>query len=220
MVTPWLGVLGRGEFRDAFVWLGDPDAPEGANRAYLTKSWRGTGGRPGGVQRAHRAEGRVPAQRRIRRHPRDRNDVFTSSLVFIELRGEHRRRASEQCAMAGLLRLALGRRDLAAASAPPRPSSADRPGRPGPSSSALQNEVREQRQMIIQLMQTEQQRYDMLLRLLQNGAASLQRRGSAAPGAAAAGQPRRRQARRADRAAATRPSRARSTAAPASSRAR
>ena len=31
----------------------------------------------------------------------------------------------------------------------------------------LQNEVREQRQLIIQLMQTEQQRYDMLLRLMQ-----------------------------------------------------
>ena len=44
MMTPSLGVLGRGEFRDAFVWLGDPDGPEGANRAYLTKSWRGTAG--------------------------------------------------------------------------------------------------------------------------------------------------------------------------------
>src|SRR5215468_7704598 len=31
----------------------------------------------------------------------------------------------------------------------------------------LQNDVREQRQLIIQMMQTEQQRYDMLLRLLQ-----------------------------------------------------
>jgi plastocyanin len=37
---------------------------------------------------------------------------------------------------------------------------------------ALESEVREQRQMVIQLMQTEQQRYDMLLRLLQNGAAA------------------------------------------------
>src|SRR6476646_6636360 len=33
--------------------------------------------------------------------------------------------------------------------------------------SKLQNDVREQRQLIIQMMQTEQQRYDMLLRLLQ-----------------------------------------------------
>ena len=32
--------------------------------------------------------------------------------------------------------------------------------------SKLQNDVREQRQLIIQMMQTEQQRYDMLLRLL------------------------------------------------------
>jgi plastocyanin len=46
---------------------------------------------------------------------------------------------------------------------------------------ALENEVREQRQMVIQLMQTEQQRYDMLLRLLQNGAAGS---ATAAPAAA------------------------------------
>jgi hypothetical protein len=37
MLTSTFGVLGRGEFRDAFVWLSD-------QRAYLTKSWRATGG--------------------------------------------------------------------------------------------------------------------------------------------------------------------------------
>src|SRR5205085_1204133 len=35
MVTSSFGVVGRGEFRDAFVWLGD-------QRAYLTKVWRAT----------------------------------------------------------------------------------------------------------------------------------------------------------------------------------
>ena len=35
MLTPSLGVLGRGEFRDAFVWLD-------TQRAYLTKVWRAT----------------------------------------------------------------------------------------------------------------------------------------------------------------------------------
>jgi hypothetical protein len=37
MLTSSFGVLGRGEFRDAFVWLSD-------QRAYLTKVWRATGG--------------------------------------------------------------------------------------------------------------------------------------------------------------------------------
>ena len=44
----------------------------------------------------------------------------------------------------------------------------------------LQNDVREQRQLIIQMMQTEQQRYDMLLRLLQG-----QGGGTPLPGVAA-----------------------------------
>lgn len=48
----------------------------------------------------------------------------------------------------------------------------------------LQAEVREQRQLLIQLMQTEQQRYDMLLRLVQGGPAPSS--GPAAPTAAAA----------------------------------
>jgi plastocyanin len=62
----------------------------------------------------------------------------------------------------------------------------DNASKPGPSWAefkALENEVREQRQMVIQLMQTEQQRYDMLLRLLQNNAAAS---ASAAPAASAA----------------------------------
>jgi hypothetical protein len=37
MVTPVIGVLARGELRDAFVFLAD-------ERAYLTKSWRATAG--------------------------------------------------------------------------------------------------------------------------------------------------------------------------------
>jgi plastocyanin len=45
----------------------------------------------------------------------------------------------------------------------------------------LQNDVREQRQLIIQMMQTEQQRYDMLLRLLQG-----QGGGTPVPGLSAA----------------------------------
>jgi hypothetical protein len=37
MLTSTLGIVGRGEYRDALVWLG-------TDRAYLTKSWRATGG--------------------------------------------------------------------------------------------------------------------------------------------------------------------------------
>jgi plastocyanin len=50
---------------------------------------------------------------------------------------------------------------------------------------ALEAEVREQRQMVIQLMQTEQQRYDMLLRLLQSGGGNTTLSGSAPPAAPA-----------------------------------
>jgi hypothetical protein len=83
MVTPFIGLLGRGEFRDAFVWLGDPMADSGANRAYLTKSWRATGGirivfSDRVVLKAeylHNGEyGGIP---------QIPNDVFTSSIVFI-----------------------------------------------------------------------------------------------------------------------------------------
>jgi plastocyanin len=66
---------------------------------------------------------------------------------------------------------------------------AESSGRPGPTWAEfrqLEAEVREQRQMVIQLMQTEQQRYDMLLRLLQNGAAANAAAASATPAAPAA----------------------------------
>jgi plastocyanin len=49
----------------------------------------------------------------------------------------------------------------------------------------LESEVREQRQMLIQLMQTEQQRYDMLLRLLQNAGANPPAAPAATPAAPA-----------------------------------
>ena len=45
----------------------------------------------------------------------------------------------------------------------------------------LQSDVREQRQLIIQMMQTEQQRYDMLLRLLQGQGGGTPVPGLAAP---------------------------------------
>ena len=75
MWTPSFGMLGRGEYRDAFVWLSD-------QRAYLTKSWRATFGlrwviTPRAVVKAeylHNGEyGGIPTVA---------NDIFTSSLVM------------------------------------------------------------------------------------------------------------------------------------------
>ena len=84
MVTPMFGLLGRGEFRDAFVWLGDPDAPGGAERAYVTKSWRATGG-----VRVAFSDRMVLKAEYLRNGeyggiPKIANDVFTMSLVLID----------------------------------------------------------------------------------------------------------------------------------------
>ena len=65
------GVLGRVEYRDAFVWLGDPNAPGGADRAYLTKGWRATGGVHINFTDRIILKARVPPQRGIRRHSPD-----------------------------------------------------------------------------------------------------------------------------------------------------
>ena len=79
-----LGVIGRIEYRDAFIWLGDPNAPGGADRAYLTKGWRATGGVHANftdriilkLEYLHNGEyGGVP---------QIKDDVFTSSLVLID----------------------------------------------------------------------------------------------------------------------------------------
>jgi len=84
MITSMLGILGRGEFRDAFVWLGDPASPEGANRAYLTKSWRATGG-----VRVVFSDRIVLKAEYLRngeygRIPEIPNDIFTMSLLLID----------------------------------------------------------------------------------------------------------------------------------------
>ncbi len=83
MMTPMFGVLARGEFRDAFVWLGDPNAPTGAERAYLTKSWRGTGG----LRMAFSERAIMKVEYLFNGEyggiPQIANDVFTMSLVLI-----------------------------------------------------------------------------------------------------------------------------------------
>ena len=75
MLTPSLGVLGRGEFRDAFVWLD-------TQRAYLTKVWRATLGlrwvlTPRAVVKAeYLMNGEYDGV------PPIADDVFTTSLVM------------------------------------------------------------------------------------------------------------------------------------------
>lgn len=83
MAHPALGFYGRAELRDALVWLGDPGAPGGAERAYLTKSWRATAGLRF-VFNAH-----VVGKAEYLRNgeyggvPSIRNDVFAASLVLV-----------------------------------------------------------------------------------------------------------------------------------------
>jgi hypothetical protein len=82
MVTPWLGLLARGEYRDAFVWLGNPTSPDGANRAYLTKSWRATGGLRLVFNERIMLKAEYLRNGEYGGIPEIRNDMFTSSLVF------------------------------------------------------------------------------------------------------------------------------------------
>jgi hypothetical protein len=82
MLSRFVGVLVRGELRDAFVWLGDPTQPGGADRLYITKAWRLTTGLRlvinerivGKIEYLHNGEyGGVPPIP---------NDVFTTSVVM------------------------------------------------------------------------------------------------------------------------------------------
>jgi len=83
MLTPWLGLLGRAELRDARVWLGNADAPGGGDRLYITKSWRATGG----VRVVFNARTILKAEYLKNGEyggvPSIPNDVVTSSLVWI-----------------------------------------------------------------------------------------------------------------------------------------
>jgi hypothetical protein len=83
MATPMFGFLGRAELRDAFVWLGDSTADSGANRAYLTKSWRGVLG--GRVVFSERVVFKAEYLRNGEYGgiPEIKNDIFTTSLLLI-----------------------------------------------------------------------------------------------------------------------------------------
>lgn len=75
MLTSSLGVLGRGEYRDAFVWLSD-------QRAYLTKSWRATAGLRWVLTTRAVLKAEYLRNGEYDGIPNIANDVFTSSLVM------------------------------------------------------------------------------------------------------------------------------------------
>jgi hypothetical protein len=74
-VGPGLGLLGRMEYRDAFVALG-PD------RAYVTKSWRATVGGRWVMSSWAALKAEYLRNGEYGRIPNVRNDVFTSSVVL------------------------------------------------------------------------------------------------------------------------------------------
>jgi len=83
-LLPHFGVLARGEYRDAFVWLGDATTAVGANRAYLTKSWRATGGVHVSFSDRIVLKAEYLWNGEYDGIPNIPNNVFTSSLVLIE----------------------------------------------------------------------------------------------------------------------------------------
>jgi hypothetical protein len=75
MFLSWLGVLGRAEYRDAFITLGN-------ERAYLTKSWRATGGARVVITDNLIVKTEYLHNGEYGGIPQIRNDVFTSSLLI------------------------------------------------------------------------------------------------------------------------------------------
>jgi hypothetical protein len=84
MITPIVGVYGRGDLRDAVVWLGNPDAPMlAADRIYITKSWRATGGVRAVINEHIVIKAEYLHNGEYGRIPQIANDVFTSSLLLL-----------------------------------------------------------------------------------------------------------------------------------------
>ncbi|HLL55489.1 MAG TPA: hypothetical protein VK447_18160 [Myxococcaceae bacterium] len=75
MIVPALGVIVRGEVRDAFVWLG-------SERAYLTRSWRAVGGLRYSITEGITLKAEYLRNGEYGGVPDIRNDLFTSSLVL------------------------------------------------------------------------------------------------------------------------------------------
>jgi hypothetical protein len=75
MVSSSWGLLGRIEYRDAFVWLG-------SERAYVTQSWRATGGLRWMLATRAVLKAEYLYNGEYGRVPHVPNNIFTSSLVL------------------------------------------------------------------------------------------------------------------------------------------
>ena len=82
LVSRFLGVLVRGDIRDAFVFLGDPTLAEGAERLYVTKTWRLTAGLRFPINQNIVVKAEYLHIGEYGGVPSIDNDVFTSSLVM------------------------------------------------------------------------------------------------------------------------------------------
>ncbi|HVZ89963.1 MAG TPA: hypothetical protein VHG72_23580 [Polyangia bacterium] len=82
MVTPVFGLLGRGEMRDADIWLGDANLPGGGDRLYITREWRATGGARVVVNDHVVVKAEYLHNGEYGHVPQIPNDTFTSSLVL------------------------------------------------------------------------------------------------------------------------------------------
>ena len=82
MVTPLIGVWGRGELRDALVWLGNPAAVAATDRLYITKSWRAVAGAKAVINEHVAVKAEYLHNGEYGGMPQIANDVLTSSLVL------------------------------------------------------------------------------------------------------------------------------------------
>jgi hypothetical protein len=82
-VTSRLGVMVRGEHRDARVWLGDGSSPTGGERMYLTRVWRATLGARMALSERVVLKAEYLRNGEYGGLPDIHNDVFTSSLVLV-----------------------------------------------------------------------------------------------------------------------------------------
>jgi hypothetical protein len=80
MILPMFGVLARGEYRDALVWL---DGTTALNRLYVTKSWRATGGVRFALSDRILLKAEYLWNGEYDGLPNVKNNVFTTSLVLI-----------------------------------------------------------------------------------------------------------------------------------------
>jgi hypothetical protein len=82
MLTPYVGLLARGDLRDALVWLGSPETG-GLERLYITKGWRATAGVRIVVNEHIVVKAEVLHNGEYGGIPLIRDDVLTSSLVLM-----------------------------------------------------------------------------------------------------------------------------------------